>query len=157
MNQINHKDIESIYFKVIYLGLFLNLFVPVVSVFLALFLRSKGVGEHPISSLNLLLFILLGISASEILAIYLFRQKLLKENTFIQGSIVQDEWKDNFFRSHIIIFSLALSPTLYGFVYFVLGGELSWFLVFVAMTLLCFRLFKPDLDETRERFNKINR
>jgi len=156
MNQIDHKDIESIYFKVIYLGLFLNLFIPVAIVCLARFLRSKGVGEHPVSSLNFLLVVLLAISAGEILTIYLFKKKLSKESAFLQGTVLAEEWQNSFFRFHIIIFFLALSPTLYGFIYFILGGKLAWFLIFGAVTLLCFRILKPDLDETREKFNKIN-
>ena len=154
MNQIDHKDIESIYFKVIYLGLFLNLFIPVAIIFLALFLRSKGVGEHPVSSLNFLLVVLLAISAGEILTIYLFKKKLSKESAFLQGTVLAEEWQNSFFRFHIIIFFLALSPTLYGFIYFILGGELNWFIIFAGMTLLCFRLFKPNLDDIKERFNK---
>jgi hypothetical protein len=154
MNQIDNKDIESIYFKVIYLGLFLNLFIPVAIVLLALFLRSKGVGEHPIPSLNLFLYVFLAVSAGEIFTIYLFKHKFFQERNSPGGLISPDVWKNRFLNNHIIIFSLALSPTLYGFIYFILGGELKWFIIFAGMTLLCFRLFKPNLDDIKERFNK---
>jgi hypothetical protein len=154
MNQIDHKDVEPIYFKVIYWGLFLNLFMPVAIVFLALFLRSKGVGEHPVSSLNFLLVVLLAISAGEILTIYLFKHKFFQERNSPGGLISPDVWKNRFLNDHIIFFSLALSPTLYGFIYFILGGKLKWFMIFAGMTLLCFRLFKPNLDDIKERFNK---
>ena len=44
---------------------------------------------------------------------------------------------------------MCLSPTIYGFVYYILGGTLEWFVIFACITLICFRFFKPGLEQVR--------
>lgn len=136
------EEIESVYFKTLYLGLFLNVFIPAILVFLGLFLKSKGVGAKPIKSIDLVLFVLLAASGMEVLFILFFKKQ------FFSKAKSKPE-KNNFFRLNLALFSLSLTPSIYGFIYFLLGGELRWFLLFVAITLLCFRIFKPDLDKTQ--------
>lgn len=136
MDYKESKEVEPIYFKTLYLGLFLNVFIPAILVFLGLFLKSKGVGVKPIQSIDLILYILLTASGIEVLCIIFFKKQ------FFSKAKSKPE-KNNFFRLNLILFSLSLTPTLYGFIYFLLGGELRWFLLFVAITLLCFRIFKP--------------
>lgn len=150
MDYKESKEVEPIYFKTLYLGLFLNVFIPAILVFLGLFLKSKGVGAKPIKSIDLVLFILLAASGIEVLFILFFK------NQFFSKAKSKPE-KNNFFRLNLALFSLSLTPTIYGFIYFLLGGELRWFLLFVAITLLCFRIFKPDLDKTQKFFEKLSR
>ena len=51
---------------------------------------------------------------------------------------------------------MALAPSIYGFVYLLLGGTMEWFLILVAITLLCFMLFKPKTEEIKRLFDKSN-
>lgn len=150
MDYKESKEVEPIYFKTLYLGLFLNVFLPAILVFLGLFLKSKGIGAKPIKSIDLVLFILLAASGVEVLFILFFKKQ------FFSKAKSKPE-KNNFFRLNLVLFSLSLTPSIYGFIYFLLGGELRWFLLFVAITLLCFRIFKPDLDKTQNFFEKLSR
>ena len=52
----------------------------------------------------------------------------------------------------VVIYSLCLTPSVYGFVYFLLGGSLNWFILFIAITLLGFLLFKPKEEELKKFF-----
>lgn len=150
MDYKESKEVEPIYFKTLYLGLFLNVFIPAILVFLGLFLKSKGIGAKPIKSIDLVLFVLLVASGIEVLFILFFKKQ------FFSKAKSKPE-KNNFFRLNLVLFSLSLTPSIYGFIYFLLGGELRWFLLFVAITLLCFRIFKPDLDKTQNFFEKLSR
>jgi hypothetical protein len=114
------------------------------------------VGARPFKELDILLWVLLAVSAGEILTIYLIKRKFLfprnvlrseKENTSIEGI---------FFRSGLILFSLSLSPTIYGFIYFLLGGMKERFVIFIGITLLCFLLFKPKLEEMKSMKNNLS-
>ncbi|KPL03981.1 MAG: hypothetical protein AMJ90_02395 [candidate division Zixibacteria bacterium SM23_73_2] len=148
MDYIQKNKIEKVYFKTLYFGLFLNVFIPAILILVGLFLKSKGVGKNPISSIDIVLYILLAASIIEIFFIFFFKK-------YFFSKVEPDE--NSFLQMNLVVFSLALSPTIYGFVYFILGGELRWFLAFAVITLLCFRIFKPNLEKTEELFEKATR
>jgi len=148
---MRRPNLESVHFKAVYLGLLMNVFLPAVLVVFGLYLRSKGVGTNSIKSLDLLLIILLFVSATEVFFVFFFRRKF-----FLGKSHSKDETtkptrtEDDFIRYSLILFSLCLSPTIYGFVYYLLGGTLEWFIIFACITLICFRFFKPSLEQVRK-------
>lgn len=142
-------DLDRIHTKLLNLGLLLNIFVPAILFALGLFLRSQGVGEKPVKGLNMLLWVLLAISAAEILTIYLFKKKILFAQKVLQSKKENISAERIFFTSGLILFSLSLSPAIYGFIYFLLGGIKERFVIFIGITLLCFLLFKPKLEEMK--------
>lgn len=148
---MRRPDPESTYFKTVYLGLLLNVFVPAILVILGLFLRSKGVGVNPIKTLDLLLIILLLVSATEVFFVFFFRRRFFSHGNHLrQKAAVKTGTEDDFVRYSLILFSLCLSPTIYGFVYYLLGGTLEWFIIFALITFICFRFLKPNLEQTKE-------
>ena len=149
-------DLDQIHTKLLYLGLLLDVLVPAVLFSLGLFLRSQGVGARSVEGLDVLLWILLAVSAGETLAIYLLKKKILfaqnmpkarGQNVFLEQMLL---------RSALILFSLSLSPAIYGFIYFLLGGTVERFVLFIAITLLCFLLFKPKLEEMKSIQNGLS-
>jgi hypothetical protein len=114
-----------------------------------LLLRNQGVGEKPVEGLNVLLWVLLAVSAGEILTIYLMKRKFLFPLNVLRSEKENISMERIFFRSGLILFSLSLSPAIYGFVYFLLGGIKERFVIFLAIPLLCFLLFKPKLEEMK--------
>jgi hypothetical protein len=144
-------DPDSVHFRSLYLGIIMNVFVPAILVILGIFLRSKGIGTSPIKSLNLMLIILLAVSASEVFFVIFFRKKFfLSGNDQKEKTSIKTGTEDEFIRYTLIIFSLCLSPTIYGLVYYLLGGTLQWFVIFACITLICFRFFKPGLEQVRK-------
>jgi hypothetical protein len=148
---MRRSDPESIYFKTIYLGLLLNVFVPAILVVLGLYLRSKGVGTDPIKGLDLLLITFLFASATEVFFVFFFRKRFF----FKDKTGLRPDTEDDFIRYSLILSSLCLTPTIYGFVYYLLGGTVEWFIIFACITFICFRFFKPGLEQTKE-FIKFN-
>jgi hypothetical protein len=142
-------DLDRIHTKLLNLGLLLNVFVPAILFALGLFLRSRGVGIKPVEGVDILLSVLLAISAAEILTIYLFKKKILFARKILQSQKENVSAERIFFTSGLILFSLSLSPAIYGFVYFLLGGIEERFVIFIGITLLCFLLFKPKLEEMK--------
>jgi hypothetical protein len=148
---MKRPDLESLHFKAVYLGIIMNVFVPALLVILGIFLQSRGIGTKPIKSLNLMLIILLIVSVTEVFFVFFFRKKFfLGGNQQKERASIRTGTEDDFIRYSLIIFSMCLSPTIYGFVYYLLGGTLQWFVVFACITLICFRFFKPSLEQVRK-------
>jgi hypothetical protein len=142
-------DLEQIHTKLLNLGLLLDVFVPAVLFSLGLFLRSQGVGARSFKELDILLWVLLAVSAGEILTIYLIKKKILFVPNILKVERADISKERILFKSGLILFSLSLSPAIYGFVYFLLGGMKERFVIFIGITLLCFLLFKPKLEEMK--------
>ncbi len=143
---VKRSDPDSIYFKSVYLGLLLNIFVPAILVVLGLYLRSKGAGTNPIKGLDLLLIVLLFVSATEVFFAFFFRKRFFSKDK----AGVRPGTEDDFMRYSLILSSLCLTPTIYGFVYYLLGGTLEWLIIFALITFICFRFFKPGFEQTKE-------
>ncbi len=145
-------DADRIHLKIIYWGMALNLLIPMILVALGLFLKSKGVGQVPVGNLKYLFVILLGVSLSEAGVIY-----ILKKNSSLQRmSSLGVSPEQVVLRNSMIIFSIALAPSIYGFIYLFLGGTMEWFLLFVAFTLLYFMLFKPKIEDIKNLVDKLD-
>ena len=149
-------DLDQIHTKLLYLGLLLDVFVPAVLFSLGLFLRSQGVGARPIEGLEILLWVLLAVSVGEVLAIYLIKKKILFARNMTKVKEQSVSLERIFLRSALILFSLSLSPAIYGFVYFLLGGMVERFVLFIAITLFCFLLFKPKFEEMKSIKNSLS-
>jgi hypothetical protein len=142
-------NLDQMHTKLLNLGLLLDVFVPAVLFSLGLFLRSQGIGARSSEGLDILLWVLLAVSAGEVLAIYLIKKKILFAQNMPKAKERSVSLKQMFLRSALILFSLGLSPAIYGFIYFLLGGTVERFVLFIAITLLCFLLFKPKLEEMK--------
>jgi len=149
-------DLEQIHTKLLNLGLLLDVAFPAVLFSLGLFLRSQGVGARSFKELDILLWVLLAISAGEILTIYLIKKKTLYAHDLLKVKKENISTEQIFFRSGLILFSLSLSPAIYGFIYFLLGGTAERFVIFIGITLLCFLLFKPKLEEMKSLNNSLS-
>lgn len=156
MNQMSRKvDLDRIHTKLLNLGLLLDVFVPVVLLFLGIFLRSQGVMIKSFKDLDILLWGLLAVSGGDVLAIYWIKKKILyarKVQKMGEQSVPLERMQ---LRSGLIVFSLGLSPAIYGLVYFLLGGTKEKFVLFLAIPLLCFLLFKPKLEEMKSLNNSL--
>jgi hypothetical protein len=144
-NSNEPPNIDKIYMKAIYWGMLLDFFVPAILVALGFLLRSKVVGFLPTEHLKLLLAILLVASLVELGVLYFLKRKLFWG--LVSQLPTSVNFEQCFVRFSIVLFLVALVPSVYGFVYLLLGGTMDWFLIFVAITLLCFMLFKPKTKE----------
>ena len=142
-------DADLLHTKLLYLGLVMNVFIPVLFLFLGIFLRSQGLNGHLQNGLNMLFGVLMALSLCEIPILYLVRKKTLSARTAYRQSHPQADADQLLFQWAAVIFCLAFSPTVYGLVYFFLGGMPERFVLLVAVTLVCFMLFKPKSDEIR--------
>ncbi len=159
MNQHKRESIVKTYNKILYLGILIDIFLPLILFFLAVFLRDRFIHIQSIKELNFLFYVLLIISLLEIAAIFIFRKRFWEP--FIQskagqgltlaqnksGLNPQCSIDQNLISFGMVIYALCFSPVLYGLVYYILGGTWEHFAIFVAITFLSFQLFKPKPEE----------
>ena len=142
-------DIERTHSRLLNLGLLLNVLAPAVLIFVGALLKAGGVNAGAVSDLGLFFWILIAVAFSEIPAIYIVKRSFLSGSRAFQKNRGRSTTEQALLQKSIIIFSLALAPTVCGLVYYLLGGTLERFVLFAAITLFCFVVFKPKQEEIR--------
>ena len=144
MSQNKIESLEKAFIRILHWGIFIDIFLPVVIFFLAIYLRDNFLSVQSLKNIELLFYVLIIISLGEILVIFIFRKRFWE--TFTQKKLQANSpltMEQNLFRFGMIIYALCLSFTLYGLIYYLLGGTWERFALFVAITFLSFQLFKP--------------
>jgi hypothetical protein len=162
MDQNKTELLEKTHIRLLYLGILTDIFAPLIIFFIVVFFREKLIRVQNIERIELLFYVFLILSLGEIGAIFIFRKKFWQ--SFIRkkaghrplaGSPVRSESVSNpqFFGEQkilgfgMVVYALCFTPTLYGLVYYLLGGTWERFSLFVAVTFLLFQLFKPKQEE----------
>lgn len=140
-------DLERMHSKLLNLGLLMNVFTPVVLIFVGVFVRNRGIEAGAVTDLGIFFWVLIAVAVSEIPAIYIVKRTFLSRARSFQKQGEQSTVGQTVIQMSMIIFALSLAPTIYGLVYYLLGGSLERFVLFAAFTLFCFMLFKPKQEE----------
>ena len=165
MNHSGNESLEKIHAKILKLGLVIDIFLPLVIFFLAVYFRDRLIQVQTMKNLDLFFYVLLAVSLSEVAAIFIIKRQFSVRFTRTNvghGFNLAQEVTDvnirqpldrNLLSFATVIFALCFSPTIYGLIYFILGGTWERFALFVAITFLLFQLFKPKMEEL-EKLNK---
>lgn len=145
----NHVDIDQLHSRLLNLGLMLNVLVPGMLLALGAFIKSKGIGLNIGSNLRFIFWGLIIVAMGDIPIIYLLKRSSLFSRKVFHENHPQVQAEQLLFRWGILTFSLSLAPSIYGLVYYLIGGTFERFVLFVAITLLCFMLFKPKENDIR--------
>ena len=178
MNHSGNESLEKIHAKILKLGLALDIFLPLVIFFLAVYFRDRPVHVQTMKDLDLFFYVLLAVSLSEAAAIFIIKKKysahlgrinvgqgfslartqdnpegLPYEKTLSDQNVgqgfslapaapgldIRQPMERNLLSFAIVIFALCFSPTIYGLIYYILGGTWERFALFVAITFLLFQ------------------
>lgn len=168
MNQNRIDELEKTHTRTLQLGILLDIFLPVVIFFLAVYLRDRLIQGQTMKNLDLFFYVLLAVSLAEVGAIFIIRKQFsarFAQKKEWQGSNPAQEGPDvntrqpadrNLLSFAIVIFALCFSPTIYGLIYYLLGGTWEHFALFVAITFLFFQLFKPKMEELEKLTADLN-
>jgi len=143
-------DIDQEHIRLLNMGLVVNVLVPIIILCGGVFLRSRGIGDMTADrELDVFFWALMAVALGEIPVIYIVKRQFLSEGKPFQRSCAYVTPFKALSQWGMVIFSLCLAPTIYGLVYYLLGGTLERFVLFVAITLFCFLVFKLKLEEVR--------
>jgi hypothetical protein len=154
--KIKQISFDNYHLRLIYLGIVMNIVLPLLLLGIAFILRRSAFSEERSLDPGLVFVALAIVSIVDLAFTYLFKKtfiakhELKRTSTLTDGETgAQDNTKGAAVTMSVVIYSLALAPSVYGFVYFLLGGDYQGLILFVAMTMLGFLLFKPKEQELR--------
>ncbi|SYZ74329.1 membrane hypothetical protein [Candidatus Zixiibacteriota bacterium] len=144
MNKFN-VDINHVLVKPIYMGLLMNIFVPVSLLAAAYFLDRSRATEplNPAQDLNIFFWVLAVISILDGAAAIYFRQKRFFSPMIRSRETFEDDLVRGTFAASIICFAFTSAISVYGLVMYLLGGTFANFLFFVFLSFVAFQLVRP--------------
>lgn len=157
MEENQRQRLDALQTKIIYYGVVLDVFLPFILAIIAYTIKSRRSEITANLPLNVLLCCLLIVSAGDLLICFFMKRKMFSEissNKGEQGPNPQIE--EIIFKYAILIFSLCLASSIYGFVYFLLGGTLEKYVLFVVITMVGYQFFKPRDRDFRKAFTNQN-
>lgn len=151
----NHREsppgLADLHEVILKRGLAINLLMPLILLGIGYVLREAGiVRDTPLlddEMHRLLLYILGAIAIGELaMAVYL-KKRILNASQFLGTGGSFPVFAERCRSKTILIFLIAASPAIYGFVLFVLGGTIEQFVFFLLISLVGFRLTRPGKDD----------
>lgn len=140
--KLTKQEILKLAVSVMYLGLFIDLIGAVV-----LFVTGQMVRKYELitpvepEGLTFLGYSLIAVGIIEILMIVILKKRWISSKSPQLHAIKK---RDAFYRHlrllFIILYLIALTPALYGFLYFILGGTEENFMILLAITLIGYML-----------------
>ncbi|MCI0532072.1 MAG: hypothetical protein L0Y74_09020 [candidate division Zixibacteria bacterium] len=143
-----------------YLGLGLNVLLPMGVIVIGYFLKQSSFSGGSELNPDMLFTILVFVSMTDLGMVYYLKKRLLANTSMIQASELQgsthispeEKSRRAGLRLAIMIYALNLAPSIYGLVYFLITGNLNSFLLLLAFTPLGYLLLKPREEELKKLF-----
>jgi hypothetical protein len=138
-------DINHILVKPIYIGLLMNIFVPVTLLAVAYFLDKSRAAEpmNPAENLNIFFWALAALSIIDGAAAIYFRQKRFFSPMIRSKDKFEEDLAQGTFIASIICYSFTSAISIYGLVMYLLGGTFMNFMFFVFLSFVAFQLVRP--------------
>ena len=138
-------DISKFAMKILYTGLLIDVGGAVALYLIGLYLESQGyIQVSEPGSVDILGYVLLGVSAIELLVIILLKKKWLTPSSLGQTAVRSFKiLKGRIMTLYLILFFVALSPAIYGFLFYLLSGLQDMFTLMACLTLLGYLMVRP--------------
>ncbi len=135
--------------KVTYMGLVMNVLAPIgmfVGVMLLLdkeIQSGDGFSFQGNGDVQILFYALLTIAAIDGIATYIIRKKMPAALLQVRGESTFERFEKAAIRFSLVIFAINLSYTFYGLILVLLGAEVEIMMLFMALSLIGYQLFRP--------------
>ena len=150
-------------FRITYLGLFLNVLMPIGIFIAAVYLLDKniqggaGLVVPDNGTLQIFFYAFLAISAVDVAITYFIRNKYPDRFLMHRGHSLQEKFDQAAMRVSVIIFSFNLSYAVYGMVLLLLGAEIEVMMLFLAFSLITYQLFRPRQKYLEKLLSKLSK
>ena len=149
MNKYN-IDLNAVLIKPLYIGLLINIFIPVIIVGVAYYIEeSGGLAVSANENLDLLFWVLIGIAVIDGAAAIILKQKMFFRPFIASKETFEQDFGRAFFTNSLIGNAITAAIAIYGLVFYLLGGTFNQLIFFVFISFIAFQLIRP-----RIRFSK---
>jgi hypothetical protein len=147
----NTTQIREAHMRTIYLGLIFNLLLPIVLLVVGVAIKRTmvtGGGGWAVSAetLRILFWALLAVGVSELGAAVYLKKILLKPDMPELREREASAAVSFVLSRYVVLFAVALSPAIYGFVYYLMGGTFQHFVLFGLISLVIYRIVRPTQE-----------
>lgn len=156
--KLTRQEIVKLAVSTMNLGLIIDLAGAAILFVIAQFLRSQGLIE-PVQSdqLDTLGYGLLIVGAVEIVLAFILRRRWISSSSPQLSAIKK---RDIFYKhikiTFLILFLIALSPAIYGFLYFMLGGAEDIFILILVESLIGYMAIRIRPDALEREIGDFN-
>ncbi len=153
-------DLNAVLIKPLYLGLLINIFIPVAIIGVAYSLEESG-GFGSIQTMEnpeLLFWVLTAVAVLDGAVAIFLKQKLFFAPMIKSKETFIEDFKSGFFIKSIVCIGLTASISIYGLIIYLLGGSFNQLLFFAFISFIAFQLIRPRLRfsekvlEAQEKF-----
>ena len=138
-------EISRFAMRILYTGLLIDVGGAVALFLIGLYLESQGyIQVAEAGSVDILGYVLLGVSAVELLIIIVLKKRWLNPASLGQTTVSTFKMlKGRIMTLYLILFFVALSPAIYGFLFYLLSGLQDMFTLMACLTLLGYLMVRP--------------
>lgn len=155
--KLTRQEILKLAVSTMYIGLLIDLIGPGVFYVAGQLIRGSNivsaVKQEPLQMLG---YMLLFVSAAEIALVVVLRRRWINAKS---PQLRLARQRPVFYRQlkimFIILYLIALTPSVYGFLYFILGGKESFFVLMLVISLIGYMLIKMKPDAMEEALGDI--
>ena len=151
----SESEITSLALKLLYIGLGIDVAGAVILFFGGISLADRGLrGDVEIESLQILGYVLLAVAVIELLVVVVLKKKWLYAGSDILSRAKSyKQLSSQLVVLHIILYFVALSPAIYGFLYYMLGGDQQQFVLMACLTLIGYMMVRPRPQKIADLIN----
>ncbi len=140
-------DLNAVLIKPLYLGLLINIFIPVVIIGVAYYIEEGGglTSTMAPENLELIFWILIAVAVIDGAVAIFLKQKLFFTPMIKSKESFTEDFKQGFFSKSIVCHSLTAAIAVYGLVVYILGGTFNQLLFLVFISFIAFQLVRPRI------------
>jgi hypothetical protein len=146
--KVPEHEISRLALRILYIGLAIDVAGAIILFVVGLVLENRGlINVQSGSNIDILGYALLGISVLELLVIVVLKRKLLNpSNPALSQAKRYKELVGRIMTFYIILYFVALSPAIYGFMFYLLSGLQDMFTLMACLTLIGYLMVRPRPD-----------
>lgn len=155
-------EIMRVQLKTTYIGLILNVFVPITLIIVIYLLAARGIvasGGFDFFDkkyLQVLFFLLLAVSLGDFAAIYIYRKRYVAGLVKSEAEPAVVQFENSAVRLAWITYLMNLMHVGYGVGLLILGSPYEVILLFMALTLVGYQIFRPRRKYLERLYRKFD-
>ncbi len=158
----NDAYIIRVLTKTTYLGLFMNVVMPIAIFIIVLLITNKtvstevGIDFAGRPNLQIVFYVLLLASAIDYALVYFLRRRLPAGILIGEGTGIEERFEKSALKISMFVYVINLSHLMFGILLVILGGTIEVMMLFVALTLIGYQLFRPRKKFLEGMFQKLS-
>ncbi len=138
-------DLHRLLIKPLYMGLLINIFIPVFILAIAYYIDISGGRSStvPPETLNVLFWALAAVAVVDGIAAIFVKQKLFFAPMIQSQETFEVDLTSRVTSASIVCYALTTAIAAYGFVLYMIGGVFNHLLLFAFVSFIAFQLIRP--------------